>query len=163
MDRRYNHRNQCFDVCVPVEQEKKGWSALYDNASNHPCFNNDGDISQGAAQTNKTLQIDEDFILIKDSCDVEIHTTDTKAAVNLQAALQLALVLVISITVGDSFAEEITEELIQSSKVKQKSVSKTIIENSRGVDITATDTQVSINIQILLQLLIAILVIVDIL
>ncbi|WP_088102437.1 spore coat protein [Halalkalibacter urbisdiaboli] len=143
------------------------WSAL-DTNSKHPlcgevCEEGD-DVVQNAEQLNKTLQLSEEYILIKDSCDVTVTTTDTKAAVNLQASLQVVIALVISIAVASSQeAEKITQELLQHSKVKQVNYQKTVIENSRNVDVSTTDTQIGVNIQILLQILLALLVHLDIL
>ncbi|MCK0471486.1 spore coat protein [Halalkalibacter sp. APA_J-10(15)] len=140
------------------------WSAL-DRKAKHPCSPADeGDIDQSAQQVNKTLQQSEEYIFIKDSCDVTVTTTDTKAAVQLQAALQAAIALVVSISIADSQeAEQITQELLQSAKIKQISLQKTVIENSRNVNVTTTDTQIGINIQLLLQILLALLVNLDIL
>jgi spore coat protein X len=140
------------------------WSAL-DTSRKHPlCLDDKKDDTQEAANKSKTLQLNEEYIFIKDSCDVTVTTTDTKAAVNLQAALQAALVILISISVGSSqTAEEFTQELMQTAKVKQVTFQKTVIENSRNVEVSTTDTQVAANIQILLQLLIALAVKLDIL
>lgn len=72
------------------------------------------------------------------------------------------MVILISISVGSSqTAEEFTQELMQTAKVKQVTFQKTVIENSRNVEVTTTDTQVAANIQILLQLLIALAVKLD--
>ncbi|WP_100406837.1 spore coat protein [Bacillus solitudinis] len=143
--------------------ENKKWSAL--DSERHPlCKNGDGDVKQNADQVSKTLQLSEEYIIVKDSCDVTVTTTDTKAAINLQASLQAAIALVISISIASSDqAEQITQELLQSSKVKQVSYQKTFIENSRNVDVVTTDTQIGVNIQILLQILLALLVELDIL
>ncbi|MBP3951213.1 spore coat protein [Bacillus suaedae] len=156
------------DVYYSTESTTKsaGWSAL-DPKSTHPCIptcEEGDDVVQEAGQVSKTLQHSEELIFIKDSCDITVNTTDTKAAVQLQASLQAAIALVISISIADSDqAEEITQELLQSSKIKQISVQKTVIENSRNVEVTTTDTQIGVNIQLLLQILLALLVNLDIL
>lgn len=138
------------------------WNALDPN-SNHSCFDDD-DVTQGANQTITNLQLNEELIFIKDSCDITVTTTDTKAALNLQAALQAAIALIVSISIADgNQAEKVTQELLQSTRNKQISRQKTVIENSRNVNVTTTDTQIAINIQLLLQLLVALLVEVDIL
>ena len=148
------------EVYYSNSNTKNKWSAL-DCESRHPLSNDD---TQHADQINKTLQLSEEYIFIKDSCDVTVTTTDTKAAVNLQASLQAAISLVISISIGSSEeAEQITQELLQSSKVRQVNYQKTVIENSRNVNVTTTDTQIAVNIQILLQILLALLVKLDIL
>ncbi|MGJ9383195.1 spore coat protein [Salipaludibacillus sp. CF4.18] len=141
------------------------WSALDPDAC-HPSDvdADDDDVVQESNQVNKTLQISEEYIFIKDSCDVTISTTDTKAAVSLQGALQAAIALVINISIADGeTAERVTQDLLQAAKTKQKTFQKTVVENSRNVDVTTTDTQVSVNIQILLQLLLALIVKLEIL
>ncbi|AXF54776.1 spore coat protein [Salicibibacter kimchii] len=156
-------QGNCFDP-KPCQDEKK-WSALYDDREKHPmCPVEDEGITQEATQTNKEVQVSEDFMLIKDSCDVNVTTTDVQAAVNLQAALQAAIVLVVRISLaGSDDAEDVTQELMQTSKIKQRTSQKTIIENSRDVNVTSTDVQVALNIQLLLQILIALVVTLDIL
>ncbi|MBB6448911.1 spore coat protein X [Geomicrobium halophilum] len=158
------YQDQCYqDQCY---QDDKRWSALYDGKNQHPmaCFSNDDDITQQATQANKTIQTSEDFMMIKDSCDVTVTSTDTQAAVNLQLAIQAAIVLVVRIAIGSSSqAEDITQELLQTSKMKQRTSQKTIVENSRNIDVSSTDTQIALNIQVLVQLLVAIVVALDIL
>lgn len=136
------------------------WSALDPDAV-HPMSEND---TQENDQVNKTVQTSEEYIFIKDSLDVTVTTTDTKAAISLQAALQAAIALVINISIADSSkAEQVTQDLLQTAKTKQMTFQKTVIENSRNVDVTTTDTQVAVNIQILLQLLLSLIVKLDIL
>lgn len=95
---------------------------------------------------------------------MSVSTTDTKAALSLQASLQAIIAIIISISIADSSqAEKITQDLLQVAKVKQVTYQKTIIENSRNVDVTTTDTQVAVNIQLLLQLLLALTVKLEIL
>ncbi|MBL0386530.1 spore coat protein [Tumebacillus sp. ITR2] len=140
------------------------WSAL--SGSHHPskCHHEEATVEQEAAQVSKTLQSSEEHIIIRDSCEVHVHTTDTKAAVNLQVALQLAVALVLSITIADSDdADHVAQELLQKVSVKQVSNQRTLIENSRNVRVTTTDTDVAVNIQVLLQLLVALVAKLDIL
>ena len=80
--------------------ENKKWSAL-DYSNPHPSFKN-ASVSEAAAQESKTYQISEESITIVDSADVEVTTTDTKAALSIQAALQAAIVVIISISIADS-------------------------------------------------------------
>ncbi|MDQ0208187.1 spore coat protein [Alkalicoccobacillus murimartini] len=151
------------DECKEEEKECKKWSAL-DPDSCHPFSKRNDGITQKGDQENKTLQLTEEYIFIKDSCDVDVSSVDTKAAVSLQAALQAAIAILISISIADNAkADQITQELLQSSKVKQVNFQKTVVENSRGVTVNTVDTQISINIQLLLQILIALLVRLDIL
>ncbi|MFS0762797.1 MULTISPECIES: spore coat protein [Peribacillus] len=153
--------------CNTHEDSERSWSAL-DSASRHPlsgfCNDDDTRINQEAIQDNNQLQLSEELIYIKDSCNVNITSTDVKAALSLQAALQAAIAVIVSISIADSDnAEKITQELIQSSNVKQITRQKTIVENSRDIEITTTDAQIALNIQLLLQLLLALIVEIDIL
>jgi spore coat protein X len=153
--------------CNTHEDSERSWSAL-DSASRHPlsgfCNDDDTRIDQEARQDNNQVQLSEELIYIKDSCNVNITSTDVKAALSLQAALQAAIAVIVSISIADADnAEKITQELIQSSNVKQITRQKTIVENSRDIDITTTDAQIALNIQLLLQLLLALIVEIDIL
>ncbi|MET3317174.1 UNVERIFIED_ORG: spore coat protein X [Peribacillus simplex] len=148
------------------EGSDRSWSAL-DSASNHPLSgfcNDETEIEQEARQDNSQVQLSEELIYIKDSCNVNVTSTDVKAALSLQAALQAAIAVIVSISIADADnAERITQELIQSSNVRQITRQKTIVENSRDIDITTTDAQIALNIQLLLQLLLALIVEIDIL
>lgn len=133
------------------------WSALDD------CKDKNEGITQDAEQFSKTSQSSEEFILIKDSCNIDVKTTDTQIAVSLQAAIQVAIALVINLTIADSDrAEQVTQQLLQSSVIKQANKQKLIIENSRDVNVTTTDTDVAISLQVLIQILLALIVQIDI-
>jgi len=146
-----------------VESNNFGWSAL-DPASEHPLsryFKEDG---QNAVQQVKDIQINEELIFINNSLDVDVHTTDTKIALSLVAALNAAISLVLNLSVASNCnVEEIKQNLYQSAGIRQVSVQKTIIENSRNVKVETTDTQVAINIQLLLLILLSLLINLDIL
>ncbi|MDM5213721.1 spore coat protein [Peribacillus sp. NJ4] len=153
--------------CNTHEDSERSWSAL-DSASRHPlsgfCNDDDTRIDQDARQDNNQVQLSEELIYIKDSCNVNITSTDVKAALSLQAALQAAIAVIVSISIADADnADKITQQLIQSSNIKQITRQKTIVENSRDIDITTTDAQIALNIQLLLQLLLALIVEIDIL
>ncbi|MFY0779983.1 spore coat protein [Peribacillus simplex] len=152
--------------CNTHEDSERSWSAL-DSASRHPLSGfceDDTKIDQDARQDNNQVQLSEELIYIKDSCNVNITSTDVKAALSLQAALQAAIAVIVSISIADADnAEKITQQLIQSSNIKQITRQKTIVENSRDIDITTTDAQIALNIQLLLQLLLALIVEIDIL
>ncbi|WP_242225730.1 spore coat protein [Bacillus cereus group sp. BfR-BA-01358] len=122
-------------------------------------FSKNTNFLEEAIQTDKIDQISEEYIEIVDSADVQVTTTDTKAALSIQAALQAAIVVVVSISITDSEkADKITQELFQKSAIKQINRQKTFIKNSRNVTVTTTDTDIAVNIQILLQILLALLV-----
>jgi spore coat protein X len=132
------------------------WSALDDCKKDH--------TTQDAVQLTETLQASEELIVIKDSCNIEVKTTETQVAVSLQAAIQVAIALVINLTIADSNqAEKITQQLLQNSVIKQANKQKLIIENSRDVKVTTTDTDVAISLQVLIQILLALIVQIDIL
>ncbi|GAB6612464.1 MULTISPECIES: spore coat protein [Bacillus] len=122
-------------------------------------FSKNANFLEEAIQTDEIDQISEEYIEIVDSADVQVTTTDTKAALSIQAALQAAIVVVVSISIADSEkADKITQELFQKSSIKQINRQKTFIKNSRNVTVTTTDTDIAVNIQILLQILLALLV-----
>ncbi len=134
------------------------WSALDDCKCKHE------NTTQEAVQVNDTVQVSEEYIFIKDSCNIDVKSTDTQVAVSLQAAIQVAIALVINLTIADSDrAEQVTQQLLQSSVIKQANKQKVIIENSRDVKITTTDKDVAISLQVLIQILLALLVSIDIL
>jgi spore coat protein X len=156
---------------APVLSDNRGYThapqkfnALDPNCA-HPWDNFcSGDETQDADQTTKSLQASFEQIVIKDSCDVEVITTDTQAAINLQIALQAAIQLVISISIASSDqAEALTQELTQKLINKQVNRQQTYIENSRGVKVTTTDTDLAVNVQVLLQVLLALVARLDIL
>ncbi|PFU48880.1 spore coat protein [Bacillus cereus] len=122
-------------------------------------FSKNANFLEEAIQTDEIDQVSEEYIEIVDSTDVQVTTTDTKAALSIQAALQAAIVVVVSISIADSEkADKITQELFQKSSIKQINRQKTFIKNSRNVTVTTTDTDIAVNIQILLQILLALLV-----
>ncbi|MED2873734.1 spore coat protein [Bacillus thuringiensis] len=126
---------------------------------NYYSFSKNANFLEEAIQTDEIDQISEEYIEIVDSADVQVTTTDTKAALSIQAALQAAIVVVVSISIADSEkADKITQELFQKSSIKQINRQKTFIKNSRNVTVTTTDTDIAVNIQILLQILLALLV-----
>ncbi|AHA72331.1 spore coat protein [Bacillus thuringiensis] len=136
------------------EQKKEDCESL-----NYYSFSKNANFLEEAIQTDEIDQISEEYIEIVDSADVQVTTTDTKAALSIQAALQAAIVVVVSISIADSEkADKITQELFQKSAIKQINRQKTFIKNSRNVTVTTTDTDIAVNIQILLQILLALLV-----
>lgn len=122
-------------------------------------FSKNANFLEEAIQTDKIDQISEEYIEIVDSADVQVTTTDTKAALSIQAALQAAIVVVVSISIADSEkADRVAQELFQKSSIKQVNKQETVIRNSRNVLVTTTDTDIAVNVQILLQILLALLV-----
>lgn len=138
----------------------KKWRAL-DHCDDK---NNGAVIDQEANAVSSAKQESFEWIIVKDSEDVEVHTTDTQAAVSLQLGIQAAIAAVLSITVGDSNqSKAVVQDLKQFMKTKQKNTQKTVIEGSKHVKVTTTDTDLAVNIQALLQILLAIVVKLDVL
>lgn len=142
-----------------MSQEKK-WRAL-DHCDTDK--GKDAEVTQEADQKAITKQQSYEWIIIKDSECVDVHTTDTQAAISLQLGLQAAIAAVISITIGDSErGNAIVDEIKQVIKTKQKNTQKTIIEGSKHVEVKTTDTDIAVNIQALLQILVALVAKLDI-
>ncbi|MBM7605557.1 spore coat protein X [Metabacillus crassostreae] len=121
-------------------------------------------VSHGGNQVSETEQISSEAIIVRDSCDIEVSSTDTQVAASLQVGIQIAIALVINLTIADTDrAEKVTQQLLQEADIKQLNKQKLVIENSRDVNITTTDTDVAISLQVMLQILIALLVNIDIL
>ena len=142
------------------------WNALDPN-SVHPmslCFKDNEDVDQQNVQKVKEFQFSEEWIFIKDSCDVDVETTDTKLALSLVASLNAFITAVIEISILSSEdVEEVKQSIFQSTGIKQVNIQKTIIENSRDVKVHTTDTNIALNLQILLQIALALLINLDIL
>lgn len=139
---------------------EKKWKAL-DN-----CYydkHNDATVDQDADQINTVEQKSFEWIIVRDSEGVDIVTTDTQLAISLQAAIQAAIAIVISITVADSDrSRAVVNDLKQFVRTKQRNNQKTIVQGSKGITVTTTDTQVAVNINALLQVLAAIVARLDV-
>lgn len=121
-------------------------------------------VSDEADQLNQTIQASEEWIIIKDSEEVDVTTTDTQAAVSLQVGIQVAIAVVINIAIADTNqADQVMKDFNQLFKTKQSNRQKTIVEKSKNVEVVTTDTDIAINIQLLIQILVAIVVSLDIL
>jgi spore coat protein X len=124
----------------------------------------DAILSQYGDQFSFTNQDSDELIFIKDSCMIDVHTTDTQASISLQVGLQLALALIVSITIGDTDrSKAVTQDIFQKVLAQQTNEQKIVIDNSKDVSITTTDTDISLNIQALLQVLVALVVRLDVL
>lgn len=144
-----------------TRRNKRKWNAL-DPSMCHPFADNDS--TQEATQQGQSIQHSYESIVIRDSCDIDVTTTETQVAINLQVAIQAAIALVISLSIADSeTAELVTQDLQTSLRSSQINRQETYIENSRGVNVTTTDTDIAVNAQILLLVLVALLVRLDIL
>lgn len=140
---------------------RRKWRAL-DHCTS--CREDDATVTQRDDQINVTKQKSVEWIIVRDSEDVTVNTTDTQVAVGIQANLQAAIAAVISIAVGNSDqGRAVAQDVTQFIKTRQANKQKTIIDNSRCVSVTTTDTDLSVNIQVLLQILLAIVVKLDVL
>lgn len=158
----YRRDDKCYTKNDVGGERDRKWNALDPNSS-FPYSNDDSDIFQNADQVSDVEQRSYEKIIIKDSLDIRVKTTETQVAVSLQAALQVAIALVVNITIADSEqAEQVTQELLQYSQIEQVNRQTVYIENSRDVEVTTTDTDVAVSIQLLLQLLLALLIQIDI-
>ncbi|MGG3196953.1 spore coat protein [Priestia aryabhattai] len=148
-------------------------STEYDYYNSHESFESsestenrerfDAEVVQDADQLSLIDQESDELIWIKDSCDINVHTTDTQAAVSIQVAIQVAIAIVLRITIGDNAEDTgVFQDLLQLSDIEQTNKQKIYIENSKDVEIRTTDTDVALNIQLLLQVLVAIIVLVDV-
>lgn len=141
----------------------KKWRAL-DHCTAPGCNNAADTVAQEAEQKSSTKQESFEWIIIRDSEGVDVQTTDTQAAVSLQVGIQAAIAAVISVVIGDTErGNAVAQQLNQLVRTKQKNTQKTIIEGSRNVQVTTTDTDVALNLQILLQILIAVVLKLEIL
>ncbi|MBB3908961.1 spore coat protein [Anoxybacillus rupiensis] len=151
-------------ACHPIEKRFEP-NNYYNNRFN-VCDDSDNNSTamQNAVQRADTEQLSSETIIVKDSCDIEISSTETQVAVALQVVLQVAIALVINLTIADSIrAEAVTQELLQKATITQANKQKLIIENSKNVVVTTTDTDVAISLQVLIQILVALVVQIDIL
>ncbi|WP_010529276.1 spore coat protein [Lentibacillus jeotgali] len=125
---------------------------------------NDAEVMQDADQAFSNKQISDEWIIIKDSQDIDVTTTDRQAAVSLQLGIEAAIAAVINISIGDGTqSDSVSQSIKQMVNTRQGNHQKTIVEQSRDVEITTRDTDVAVNIQLLFQILAAIVVSLDIL
>jgi len=145
-------------------EKENRWNALDPNCEHSIKACDSNDPTEDAIQEAEIDQSSNEVIIIRDSCDINVETTDTQIAASLQAALQVAISVVINITIADSSrAETVTQELLENSQLKQTNRQKIVIVNSRQIDVATTDTDVAISLQLLLQILVALVLQLDIL
>ena len=148
------------------DNNSDNWNA-HDGDSMHPvkpCENSNDDDLNVADQISQIDQSSNEVIIIRDSCDITVETTDTQIAASLQAALQVAIAVVVNITIADSSrAEKVTQELLEMSQIRQSNRQRLVIVNSRNVDVRTTDTDVAISLQVMLQILVSLFAQLDIL
>ena len=133
------------------------WKALDKYPHPFDCLKKDE--AQDSEQISKIIQKSFEDIIIIDSCDVVVRTTNIQAAINLQAAIQVAIIAILSITLAShEKAEKIAQDLFQATKIKQADYQRTIVENSRNVEVHTTDASIAASIQLLIQILVYLLI-----
>lgn len=141
-------------------ENREKWRALDYCDTN----NNDAEDPQVGEQDAEIKQSSFEVIIVRDSEGVDVNTTDIQVAVSLQLGIQAAIAAVIIATIGDSDqSRAVVQDIKQFTKSKQRNTQKTIIEGSKNVTVTTTDTDIAVNIQVLLQILVAIIAKLDIL
>ena len=133
-------------------------------SNNNFSNNNDAFVLQDASQYSFMDQESAELIWVKESCNITVTSTDTQAAVSLQAGLQLAIALVINISIADSSQRDaVAQEMMQQFSLSQTNKQKIFIYNTKDAVVTTQDTDLAINIQALLQVLLALVLLIDIL
>lgn len=131
--------------------------------SNHHRRYSSAEVVQAADQYSAIDQESDELIFIKNSYNCSVKSTNTQAAVSLQAGLQLAIALVLRITIFDSVeSDAVAQELFQSLTTIQHNKQKIIIEDSKDVKVTTTDTDLAVNIEALLQVLLTLVAAFDV-
>ncbi|MBN6205209.1 spore coat protein [Ralstonia pickettii] len=126
--------------------------------------NNDAFALQDGGQYGFMDQESAELIWVKESCNITVNSTDTQAAISLQAGIQLAIALVLNISIADAGQRDaVSQELMQQFNTTQTNKQKVFIYNTKDAVVTTQDTDVAINIQALLQVLLALVLLVDIL
>ncbi|WP_085523136.1 spore coat protein [Tuberibacillus sp. Marseille-P3662] len=146
--------------CCSRQETNNRWNAL--SGDPHPLDN--ATAFNNFDQVATTGQSSDECIVIRDSADINVQTTSTQAAVGIQLAVQVAVMVILEVSIADSVTEEqIINDLQQLTDIDQSNQQKTIIENSRDVNVTTTDTNLAVTAQIAVQVLVALLVTLDIL
>ena len=128
------------------------------------CEPESSSATQDGEQVSVSDQQSFEIIIVRNSEGVDVITTDTQVAVSLQLGIQAAIAAVIIATVGDTEqGRAVVQDIRQFTRSRQRNVQRTVIEGSRNVSVTTTDTDLAVNIQALLQILVAIIVKLDIL
>ncbi|WP_339075690.1 spore coat protein [Bacillus velezensis] len=117
-------------------------------------------LDQDLAQANINKQVSEEAIIIRDSCDINVTSTDVQAVASVMTAINAAVVTATLTSIADGvIAELVAQDLLQLTANKQINRQKLLIENSRGVNVTTVDADIAVLISTATNLLIAVLVI----
>src|SRR5690625_7716187 len=86
---------------------------------------------QEGEQVVDTQQDSFEWIIIKDSEDINVTTSDTQAAVSLELGIQVAIGVVLSIAIGNSNqADQVVKDLTQVTRNRQSNRQKTKIRRA---------------------------------
>ncbi|AUZ38115.1 MULTISPECIES: spore coat protein CotX [Bacillus] len=143
------------------EKEKEERKCNCDICCNNNGFGNDNAfIDQDLAQANLNKQVSDETIIIRDSCDINVSSTDVQAVTSVVTALNAAVVTATLTSIADGvIAELVAQDLLQLTANKQVNRQKLLIECSRGVNVTTVDADIATLISTATNTLVAILVI----
>ncbi|MDP4112578.1 MAG: spore coat protein CotX, partial [Bacillota bacterium] len=133
-----------------------------DICCNNNGFGNDNNafIDQDLAQANLNKQVSDETIIIRDSCDINVSSTDVQAVTSIVTALNAAVLTVALTSIADGvIAELVAQDLLQLTANKQVNRQKLLIECSRGVNVTTVDADIATLVSTATNVLIAVLVI----
>jgi spore coat protein X len=131
---------------------EKKWRAL-----DHCDFGNNGAVID--QDPNAVSNIDQEsfeWIVVKDSEGVTVNTVDTQIAAQLQTAIQTAIGIITATLVGNVQGQVIAQELNAVLKTNQRNTQKTVIEGSKNITVSTTDTDIAANVQVAAQTLTAV-------
>ncbi|UTL73857.1 spore coat protein CotX [Bacillus halotolerans] len=143
------------------EKEKEDRKCNCDICCNGNGFGNDNAfINQDLAQANVNKQVSDETIIIRDSCDINVTSTDVQAVASVVTALNAAVLTVGLTSIADGvIAELVAQDLLQLTANKQVNRQKLLIECSRGVNVTTVDADIAVLISTATNVLIATLII----
>ncbi|MDR4436243.1 spore coat protein CotX [Bacillus tequilensis] len=143
------------------EKEERERKCHCDICCNHHGFDNDNAfINQDLAQANLNKQVSDETIIIRDSCDINVTSTDVQAVASVVTALNAAVLTVALTSIADGvIAELVAQDLLQLTASKQVNRQKLLIECSRGVNVTTVDADIAVLISTATNVLIATLII----
>lgn len=117
-------------------------------------------INQDLAQANLNKQVSDETIIIRDSCDINVTSTDVQAVTSVVTAINAAVVTATLTSIADGvIAELVAQDLLQLTANKQVNRQKLLIECSRGVNVSTVDVHIAALVSTATNTLIAILVI----
>ncbi|MBG9769783.1 spore coat protein CotX [Bacillus vallismortis] len=149
------------DHPLDEKEKKEDRKCNCDVCCNGNGFGNDNAfIDQDLAQANLNKQVSDETIIIRDSCDINVTSTDVQAVTSVVTALNAAVVTATLTSIADGvIAELVAQDLLQLTANKQVNRQKLLIECSRGVNVSTVDADIATLISTATNTLVAILVI----